>query len=101
MLPTELKILAIAFSACGVMMHGLGVLVHPHYLIVFSPVLHVFTIWVLSHRMRYVWAICSLQFFVTASFITFIHQNGGAPRGDYGVAYRAQTLEQRGYPLAK
>jgi hypothetical protein len=100
LLPTELRILALAFMLCGLMMHGPGVLVHPHYLIVFSPLLHVFTIWVLSDRMRYVWAICGLQLFVTAAFAGFIHANGGAPRGDYGVAYRAQPIEQRGYPPA-
>jgi hypothetical protein len=94
-LPTNLRIHALSFTACGVMMHGLGVLVHPHYLIVFSPLLHVFTAWVLAARPRALCLVVALQLFVTIAFMCFIHWNGGAPRGDYGTAYRAQTPEQR------
>lgn len=92
---TDLRIHAISFAGCGVSMHALGVPVHPHYLIVFSPMLHVLTAWVLAQRARYLWLTCGLQLFVTVTFLWFIHAHGGAPHGDYGVAYRAQSPEQR------
>jgi hypothetical protein len=94
-LSTDLRIHAMSFAGCGVSLHALGVLVHPHYLIVFSPMLHVLTAWVLAQRVRYLWLTCSLQLFLTVTFLWFIHAHGGAPHGDYGVAYRAQTPEQR------
>jgi hypothetical protein len=94
-LPVNLRIHALSFVTCGVVMHALGVLVHPHYLIVFSPLLHVFAAWVLAARPRVLCAVIGLQLFVTIAFMSFIHWNGGAPRGDYGIAYRAQTPEQR------
>jgi hypothetical protein len=98
-LPTLLQIHAISILGCGLMLHGLGVKFHPHYLIVLSPLLQVFTAWVFSLRARWLWWLCSLQCFVTITFLWFIHVNGGAPHGDYGIAYRAQTPEQRA-PLA-
>lgn len=94
-LPVELRIHAISIITCGLMMHALGVKFHPHYLIVFSPLLQVFTAWVFTVRERWVWWVCGLQCFVTITFLWFIQQNGGAPHGDYGVAYSAQTPEQR------
>jgi hypothetical protein len=94
-LPMNLRIHALSFTLCGLMMHGLGVLVHPHYLIVFSPLLHVFTAWVFAARPRVLCVLVGLQLFVTIAFMCFIHWNGGAPRGDYGITYRAQTPEQR------
>ena len=81
-------------------MHALGVLVFPHYLIVFSPLVHVFAAWVLAERPRILWLTCGVQLFVTVMFMGYIHVNGGAPRGDYGVTYRAQTAEQRALPKA-
>ena len=35
-------------------------------------------------------ALCALQFALSAAFLDYIHVNGGAPRGDYGVAYSAR-----------
>ena len=43
-----------------------------------QPVLlQVFTAWVFSLRARWLWWICSLQCFVTMTFLWFIHVNGG------------------------
>lgn len=97
-LPLDLRIYAVAFVACGAIMHALGVVVFPHYLIVFSPLLHVFAAWVLAERPRILWLTCGCQLLVTFFFLGYIHVNGGAPRGDYGIAYRAQTAEQRALP---
>ncbi|HET6335362.1 MAG TPA: hypothetical protein VFG30_19185 [Polyangiales bacterium] len=100
-LPTDLQIHAISILGCGAMLHGLGVKFHPHYLIVFSPLLQMFVAWVFALRARLFWWTCGLQCFVTLTFMWFIHTNGGAPRGDYGVSYRAQTPEQRAPLSAK
>lgn len=94
-LSRELRIYACAVIAGGLLLHAMGVRVYPHYLIVWSPLLHILASWVLSHKPRWLHAACGLQLFITASFLWFIHVRGGAPRGDYGITYRAQSAEQR------
>ena len=94
-LSQPLRIYATAIVLTGVLLHALGVLVYVHYLIVWSPLLHIATAWMLSHR-RHLLAVCiTMQLIITSSFLWFIHTHGGAPRGDFGVSYGAQTEEQR------
>ena len=96
-LPRDFRLYAATIALCGIAMHALGVVVYPHYLIVFSPLLHVFVAWLLVQRKWFPWTGCALQLFVTTAFLWFIHVNGGAPRGDYGVAYGVQTPAQRAF----
>ncbi len=91
----ELRIHTLAIGLAGILLHLGGITIHPHYMIVFSPMLHVLAAWALSQSPRFLGAAVGLQAFVTATFLWFIHVQGGAPRGDYGVTYRAQTADQR------
>ena len=79
----------------GVLLHLAGVQIFPHYVIVFSPLPHVAAAWLLLQRKHLMVIACALQLFISASFLWYIHDNGGAPRGDYGVSYRAQSEAQR------
>jgi hypothetical protein len=89
-LSAPLRIHFLTVAIAGLMLHATGVKVYAHYLIVFSPLLHVAAAWMLSRRERWLWAACALQLFVSASFLWFIHDHGGAPRGDFGISYRQQ-----------
>jgi hypothetical protein len=79
----------------GVLFHALGVRLFVHYLIVFSPLFHLGAAWLLSQRRHWLLACCGLQLYLSASFLWYIHANGGAPQGDYGTTYGAQTEVQR------
>jgi 4-amino-4-deoxy-L-arabinose transferase-like glycosyltransferase len=66
---------------------------HPHYMIVLFPVE-----WLLfaalalgfASRPRLVLSLAwAAQLAITVSFLSFIHQNGGAPGGDYGRSYES------------
>lgn len=96
-LPHDMRIHALAIASCGVTLHVVGLKVYPHYLIVFSPLLHILAVWLLSQRRALLWSACGLHLFVTATFLWFIHVHDGAPKGDYGVTYRAQTPDQRAF----
>lgn len=94
-LPREFRLHALAIALCALAMHLLSVKIYPHYMIVLSPLLHLFVAWLLVQRRAFVWLGCGLQLFVTGAFLWFIHVNGGAPDADYGVAYSAQTPAER------
>jgi hypothetical protein len=79
----------------GLLLHLAGIRIFPHYVIVFTPLPHIAAAWLLMQRKHLVVVACALQLFISASFLWFIHDNGGAPRGDYGVSYRAQSETQR------
>lgn len=66
-----------------------------HYLIVFGPMLHIVAAFSLLSRRWAVVALCSLQAFLSACFLLFIHAHGGAPLADYGKAYRVQSAAER------
>jgi hypothetical protein len=95
-LSKPLQVYAATIILSGVMLHALGVRIYVHYLIVFSPLLHVAVAWMLSQfRARWLWLCIALQLYITASFLWFIHSHGGSPNGDFGISYGAQTDEQR------
>lgn len=98
-LSTHLQHYAWQLVLGGALLHLAGVKVYPHYLIVFSPLVHVAAAWVLARRKLWLWSACALQLFISASFLWFIHERGGAPRGDFGVSYRAQPAAERDEPV--
>ena len=78
----------------GLLITGASVLVWKHYLIVTFP-LEWLTVAYLA--LRYVprprgalFALWAAQLFLSFTFLTYIHENGGAVRGDYGRAYSHQ-----------
>jgi hypothetical protein len=79
----------------GLMMIAARVEVYEHYLIVFGPMLHIAAAWLLFKRRIAVLALCVLQAGMTACFLVYIHQHGGAPDADFGKTYRVQTAEER------
>lgn len=95
--PPALRVYALAIAVSATAMHALEVKVYSHYMIVFSPLLHLFVAWLLLQRQRLVWLGCGLQLFITTAFLCFIHDNGGAARADYGVAYGVQTATERAF----
>lgn len=76
----------------GVVLTLAGIEVHRHYLLVTFPLEFVgLALLVLrfAPRPRTVLAgLCVLQLGLSATFLHYIHVNGGAPYGDYGRAYR-------------
>jgi hypothetical protein len=82
----------------GLLLTAAGVQVYAHYLIVWSPLLHVLAVWTVFRWRPLLYALCGAQLFLTASFLCFVHDQGGVPNADYGVAYRAQSAEQRRPP---
>jgi hypothetical protein len=79
----------------GLLLTAAGVQVYAHYLIVWSPLLHVLAVWLVFRHRPLLLALCAGQLALTASFLLFIHQQGGVPDSDYGTAYRSQSAEQR------
>ena len=94
-LSKPLQVYAATFVLGGLLMTALGIYVHVHYLIVFSPLVHIAVAWLVSQRQKALFACLALQLYITTSFIWYIHAHGGAARGDFGVSYRAQSAEQR------
>ena len=94
-LSEPLRLYATAIVLCGLTMSAARVHVYAHYLIAWSPLLHVAAVWTLIRRRWALLALCGCQLVLSVSFALFIHQHGGAPAADYGVAYSRQTAEQR------
>ena len=70
---------------------------HRHYLLVTFPLMY---LWLgtlgargRSHRAGFaaLGALWVAQASLSAAFLHYIHVNGGAPAGDYGRSYRAQS----------
>lgn len=95
----KLPPLVYTYAGCvlvtGLLMIAARVHVYEHYLIVFGPMLHIVAAWLLFKRRAAVIALCTLQGFLTACFLVYIHEHGGVPDADYGKTYRAQTAEER------
>ena len=86
---TKLQMLAILVGI-GVLFPLTGVTVVQHYLICTFPFMYVFIAHLLSKQERVMRAMLVVQLLVTLGFLWYIHTNGGAPEGDYGVNYRTQ-----------
>lgn len=88
--------------AVGAMLWGMGLLitvsgaaVHTHYLLATFPIQFV---WLAQacHRFgkygrRLLQVTWVSQFLLSAIFLRYIHVNGGAPKGDFGVSYSRQV----------
>lgn len=86
--------LAAAFFGFGLALTLSGVHIFRHYLLVTFPLEWASFAWLAfkaTKRPRAILAVmwCA-QLGLSATFLTYIHENGGAPGADYGVAYSAQ-----------
>jgi hypothetical protein len=94
-LSAPLRLYLWAMVLGGLLLSGMRVQVFAHYLIAWSPLVHVAAAWMLYRHRFALLALCGCQLLLSASFLLFIHQHGGAPDADYGVAYSHQSPEQR------
>jgi hypothetical protein len=86
--------LLLYLTATGVIMGALMTLstlrIHPHYLIVASPFVHIWVVAVLRGHRRLLATVVALQLMVSMTFLAVVHERGGIPEGDYGTSYRVQ-----------
>jgi hypothetical protein len=88
--------LAVGFIGYGLAMTLPGLLVQRFYLLVLLSLPYVGWAWLaINGPPRFVGrvaliALWAAQLGLTICFLSFIHENGGAERGDYGVSYRLQ-----------
>jgi hypothetical protein len=87
---TEFYLLATLFSL-GILMNFSGVKIRPHYLIIAYPFLFLYVVKLLFSHKKILTILIAVQLFISICLLTFIHQNGGAEKGDYGKAYHLQT----------
>ena len=88
--PTRLRPLLWGVLIGGGLLQIVCVQVNLYYLIVWSPVFHIMAAWMLSRRPRWLAVTAVLQLCLSVAFLSYIHKNGGARGGDYGVTYRVQ-----------
>jgi hypothetical protein len=78
---------------CGILITAFGVAVQRHYLLVTFPLASVWFARFLASEprqgARVFGLLWSAELLVTVFFLYYIHVNGGAPNGDYGLAYSA------------
>lgn len=83
-----------ALFGFGALLTLTTVLIHRFYLTVTFPLEFVWLSKTALTDKKYghylLGAIFTLELFVSINFLTYIHTNQGAPRGDYGTAYHAQ-----------
>jgi len=82
---------------CGILMTAAGVLIQRHYLLVAFPLCSIWLGRLLAddgkRGFKVFGLIWSAQLLVSALFLYYIHVNGGAPNGDYGVSHSAALLD--------
>ena len=92
--------LGAAFWGFGILLTASSLYVQRHYLVVAFPLGFVWLARLALNGGRgrpTVWKpgrvllgfLCVAQLLLTASFLRYVHQNGGSRGGDYGVSYRA------------
>ncbi len=90
-------IIASYLWGCGILMTAAGVLIQRHYLLVAFPLSSIWLGQILAgdrrRGTRVFGVIWSAQLLVSALLLFYIHVNGGAPNGDYGISYSAILLE--------
>lgn len=88
-------IIQAAFVAFGLFLTAPGTYIYRHYLIVawVLPFLWIAWLALLWPRWgrRLLAILCVAQALLSVEYLTYIHANHGAPRGDYGVSYDAQS----------
>lgn len=94
--------LFVGFLAYGVLLTLSGVPVHRHYLVIVFPLEGLLlAMLALKHvaRPRLVLGVLwGTQLALSLTFLHYIHENGGAIRGDYGRAYSAGAQYRWGHP---
>jgi hypothetical protein len=88
---------------CGGLMTLAHIVVHRYYMLVTFPFEY---LWLarlaLARRRQRTRAILAglvvAQLIVSVGLLVYVHQNGGAPQGDYGVSFSAQERAQA-HPL--
>ena len=78
----------------GILLTGSGTEIYPHYLICAFPFSYVFLAKVHFNRKKLLCVIIITQMIITFSFLLYIHQQGGALRGDYKRTYQNQLQYQ-------
>jgi hypothetical protein len=76
----------------GLFMTFSGTSVFPHYIIGAFPMQYLLVAKLLAERKRLLMWLTVVQALLTLLFLVYIHVNGGAPNGDYGVAYSRQLI---------
>lgn len=82
--------IVVTLGVVGVLLTLSGVRIRPHYLLVVAPFIHLWAAAVTWPRKRIFVSVAAAQMLVTATFLTFVHVEGGVPGADYGRSYRAQ-----------
>ena len=90
-------IIAAYLWGCGIMITAAGIVIQRHYLLVAFPLLSIWLGRLLAgdrpRGTKMFGVIWSAQLVVSALLLYYIHVNGGAPNGDYGISYSATLLE--------
>ena len=79
-----------ALFGVGILMTISGIRVYPFYLIALFPFLHLWLAMKLYGQKRMLLAVTLAQLLISVVFLIHVHQNGGVPEGDYGIAFREQ-----------
>ena len=90
------QLLWTGFAAYGVLMTFLPFAFARHYLLIAFPLT---AYWLARLALRYaprfadalLLATVAAHLILSVEFLVYIHENGGAPRGEYGTAYQKQT----------
>jgi hypothetical protein len=80
----------VTFGVVGALLTLFGIRVRPHYLVVVVPFVHIWAAGVTWPRRRLLASVAAAQMVVSATFLAFVHRQGGIPWADYGWSYRAQ-----------
>ncbi|HEV7594715.1 MAG TPA: hypothetical protein VGO33_06935 [Gemmatimonadaceae bacterium] len=67
-----------------------GVRVRAFYLIIVAPFIHLWAAAMIWPRKRLLASVAAAEMLVTATFLAFVHREGGVPWTEYGSSYRAQ-----------
>ncbi len=91
-------ILNAALFGAGLLITLKRLMVHRHYLITFFPLTYLWLVYLIftSFKKQRVWFalfLCS-QIFLSWQFLSYLHENCGAPKADYGLMYRCQPPHQ-------
>ena len=88
---SEARFLARAtFWGGGVLLILACRIIHLHYLFIFTPFLFVGLALVMERRRRMLAVLVLAQAILTFATLVDLHNNGGAPTGDYRASYRAR-----------
>jgi hypothetical protein len=82
--------LLVTFIVVGALLTFSGVRVRAFYLIIAAPFIHLWVAGMMWPHRRLLASVAATQMIVTATFLVFVHRQGGVPSTEYGLSYRAQ-----------